>query len=119
MNTNNTNNRGFRDIGGDMMRSMRMSGPGGMGMNWGQGGITTSWMGGLNATGYFLEDNAMELAGNYLYNGTERQILNNSTKTTFQPDGSNLINVNSGSSYALSEGHRAGGEMDWKISDNN
>lgn len=118
MNTNNTNNRGFRDIGGDMMRSMRMSGPGGMGMNWGQGGITTSWMGGLNATGYFLEDNAMELAGNYLYNGTERQILNNSTKTTFQPDGSNLINVNSGSSYALSEGHRAGGEMDWKISDN-
>ncbi|MBO7278629.1 MAG: outer membrane beta-barrel protein [Bacteroidales bacterium] len=121
-NGNNTNNRGFRDIGGDMMRSMRASGPGGFGgggmMNFNNGGITTSWMGGLNATGYFLEDKAMEVAGNYLYNGTERDVEQKSTKTTFQPDGSNMMSVNEGQSYTLNEGHRAGGEIDWKINDN-
>ncbi len=121
-NGNNTNNRGFRDIGGDMMRSMRASGPGGFGgggmMNFNNGGITTSWMGGLNATGYFLEDKAMEVAGNYLYNGSEKQVRQKSNKTTFQPDGSTMTNVNEGESYSLNEGHRAGGEIDWKINEN-
>lgn len=128
LNGNNTNNRGFRDLGGEMMRAMRSSGPGmGMGMGGGMGGpmmgmggsgITTSWMGGLNATGYFLENKAMEVAGNYLYSGSENEVLQNSTKTTFQPDGSNLINTNDGKSFSMTEGHRAGGEIDWKISDN-
>ena len=37
----------------------------------GGNGITSSWMGGLNGA-FDLFDGDMELAGNYLYNGSDR-----------------------------------------------
>ena len=50
LNGNNTNNRGFNDLAGSMMRGMR-GGGGGMGRGqggWGRSnGISTSWMGGV------------------------------------------------------------------------
>lgn len=118
-NANNTNNRGFNDIAGNMMRTMRSSmGRSTMGWGGGRSGITTSWMGGINANGYALHDNSMELEGNYLYSGSENEVLEKSTKTAFQEDGSSLVTVNDGQSVSRSDGHRFGGEMDWKLGEN-
>ena len=46
-NANNTNNRGFNDLSGNMMGGM-MGGGGFMGGGWGGNGINTTWMGGVN-----------------------------------------------------------------------
>ena len=118
LNGNNTNNRGFNDIAGGMMQGMRSGGMG-MGMGgWGRGnGISTSWMGGLNGSWNLFDDN-MELAGNYLYNGSDRLVEEVSDKTTYMEDGSQLINHNEGSSRSFSQGHRFGIRLDHKFSEN-
>ena len=94
MNANNTNNRGFNDMAGSMMQGMR-GGGGGMGRGmggWGGGnGITTSWMGGLNGA-FTLFDDRMELGSNYLYNGSIRDVLEESSKITYLENGTRLIN---------------------------
>ena len=77
LNANNTNNRGFNDLSGNMMNSMGMGGGMGGGMmgmggggGWGRSnGITTSWMGGVNGN-FDLLDDKMDLGANYLYNGS-------------------------------------------------
>ena len=120
LNGNNTNNRGFNDMSGSMMNSM-MGGGGGMGR--GQGpigrggnGITTSWMGGVNGT-FDLFDKKMELGGNYLYNGSITDVLEDKYKETYLEDYT-LISNNSGSSRRFTDGHRFGIRLEHKFSDN-
>ncbi len=124
VNANNTNNRGFNDVAGSMMQSMR--GSRGMGQGTGgssNNGITTSWMGGLNGAWTLLDGN-MDLSGNYLYNGTKKDILERSSKTTYLDDGSRLIYDNDGDKNGYgynvtnSQGHRFGVRLDHKFSDN-
>ena len=123
LNGNNTNNRGFNDMAGSMMRGMR-GGPGGgrgmgMGMGgWGRGnGITTSWMGGLNGA-FTLVDGNMDLAGNYLYNGSVNDVIEDTRKITYLDDGSRLLNNQSGVGSTLTQGHRIGMRLEHKFSEN-
>ena len=117
LNANNTNNRGFNDMAGSMMQGMRGGGMGrGMG-GWGGGnGITTSWMGGLNGA-FNLFDDAMELGGNYLYNGSDRFVEEESSKITYLEDGSNLIYDNKGINTTSSQRQRFGVRLEHKFSE--
>lgn len=120
LNGNNTNNRGFNDLAGSMMRGMR-GGGGGMGRGqggWGQSnGISTSWMGGVNGS-WTLFDDKMDLGANYLYNDNENSVKEISKKTTFLDDGSSLIYNNDGYSNTNSNGHRFGARLEHKFSEN-
>ena len=120
LNANNTNNRGFNDMAGSMMQGMR-GGGGGMGRGmggWGRSnGITTSWMGGLNGA-FELLDGDMELAGNYLYNGSDNYVEETSTKTTYLEDGGRLVYDNNGYSTTRSQGHRFGVRLEHEFSEN-
>ncbi len=120
LNANNTNNRGFNDMAGSMMQGMR-GGGGGMGRGgggWGGGnGITTSWMGGLNGA-FTLFDGDMNLAGNYLYNGSDKFVEEESSKITYLEDGSRLLYDNKGNSTTTTQGHRFGMRLEHKFSKN-
>ena len=120
LNGNNTNNRGFNDVAGNMMRGMR-GGGGGMGRGnggWGRNnGITTSWMTGLNGA-FTLLDGDMDLSGNYLYNGTIKDVIEETSKTTYLDDGSRLINNESGTENTMTQGHRVGVRLEHKFSKN-
>ena len=117
LNANNTNNRGFRDLSGSMMSGIRGGGMGRGQGGWGsRNGITTSYMGGVNAGGNFF-DGRMELSGNYLYNNSTQEVLENSTKTTYLDD-SNLISSSDGNSLTNTGGHRFGFRLEHKFSDN-
>lgn len=119
-NGNNTNNRGFNDLAGSMMQGMR-GGGGGMGRGqggWGGGnGITTSWMTGANAASTFFDD-MMNLGGNYLYNYSNKDVMEHSTKTTYLDEERRLIYDNDGSSNTHSGGHRFGVRLEHKFSEN-
>lgn len=120
LNGNNTNNRGFNDLAGSMMGNMR-GGGGGMGRGqggWGRGnGITTSWMGGINGA-FTLLDGNMDLAGNYLYNGSDKYVTENSVLTNYLDDGSSLVTSNDGFSSTRTDGHRFGIRLEHKFSEN-
>ena len=119
LNGNNTNNRGFNDMAGSMMQGMRGGGGMGMGMGgWGRGnGITTSWMGGLNGA-FTLLDEKMDLAGNYLYNGSINDVMEESSKITYLEDGSRLLNDETGTGRTMTQGHRFGMRLEHKFSEN-
>ncbi len=118
LNGNNTNNRGFNDMAGSMMQGMRGGGMGrGMG-GWGRrNGITTSWMGGLNGA-FTLLDDKMDLAGNYLYNGSINDVIESSSKITYLDDNTRLLNDQSGTGRTMSQGHRFGVRLEHKFSEN-
>ena len=118
VNGNNTNNRGFNDIAGTMMQTMR--GARGMGRamgGWGRNGITTSWLAGANGA-FTLLDGNMDLNGNYMYGGSSRYIEEESSRTTYMDDGSLLIYDNDGYNISRSNGHRFGIRLDHKFSEN-
>ena len=119
LNGNNTNNRGFNDMAGSMMQGMRGGGGMGMGMGgWGRGnGITTSWMGGLNGA-FTLLDDKMDLAGNYLYNGSINDVMEESSKITYLEDGSRLLNDEVGTGRTMTQGHRFGMRLEHEFSEN-
>ena len=119
LNGNNTNNRGFNDMAGSMMQGMRGGGGMGMGMGgWGRGnGITTSWMGGLNGA-FTLLDEKMDLAGNYLYNGSINDVMEESSKITYLEDGSRLLNDEVGTGRTMTQGHRFGMRLEHEFSEN-
>lgn len=119
LNANNTNNRGFNDLSGSMMGNMRQGrgmgrGQGGWG---GQNGITTSYMGGLNGAWTLLGDR-MDLSGNYLFNFTEKDILERSTKTVFEDGGNFYKYKTKGNNNTISNGHRFGIRLEHKFSEN-
>ena len=118
-NANNTNNRGFRDVAGSMMSTMRGGGGMGMGMGGfgGGNGIANSWMGGLNGA-FTLFDGDMELSGNYLYNGSDRFVEEESSKITYLEDGSRLLNDQKGTSRTFTQGHRFGVRLEHDFSEN-
>jgi len=119
LNANNTNNRGFNDVAGSMMQGMRGGGGMGMGMGgWGRGnGIATSWMGGLNGA-FDLFDGDMELAGNYLHNGTIRNVIEETSRIESVNDNTRLFYDNDGRSTTRSLGHRFGVRLEHKFSEN-
>ena len=112
-NANNTNNRGFNDLSGNMMGNM-MGGGGGFG---GGSGINTTWMGGVNGN-FDLFDDKMELGANYLYNGSIRDALQSSYKETYRDDGSTIIANTESSNHRFTDGHRFGMRLEHKFSDN-
>ena len=118
LNGNNTNNRGFNDVAGNMMRGMRNGGMGrGVG-GWGGGnGITTSWMGGLNGAFNLFED-AMELSGNYLYNGSDSYVTEESSRITYKDGGVRQLSDESGYNKSFSQGHRFGVRLEHEFSEN-
>ena len=111
-NANNTNNRGFNDLSGNMMGNM-MGGGGGFGNG---NGINTTWMGGVNAN-FDLLDDKMELGANYLYNGSIRDALQTSYKETYRDDGSTLISNTESSNHRFTDGHRFGMRLEHKFSE--
>lgn len=117
LNGNNTNNRGFNDVAGGMMQGMR--GGRGMGGRGGGGntGISTTWMGGLNGA-FTLCDGNMDLGANYLYNGSNKDIEEASSKITYLDDDTRLLYDSKGISNTMSQGHRAGVSLDHKFSEN-
>ena len=118
LNGNNTNNRGFNDVAGSMMQNMRGARGMGRGMGgWGRNGISTTWMGGLNGA-FTLCDGDMDLAGNYLYNGSDRFVEEESSKITYMNDGSRLLNDQKGTNNTFSQGHRFGVRLEHKFSEN-
>lgn len=118
MNANNTNNRGFNDVAGSMMGSMRGGGMGrGMGGFGGGNGISNTWMGGLNGA-FTLFDGDMELSSNYLYNGSNKFVEEQSSKITYLEDQTRLINDQKGTSNTHTEGHRFGVRLEHKFSEN-
>ncbi len=119
LNGNNTNNRGFNDMAGSMMQGMRGGGGMGRGMGgWGgRNGITTSWMGGLNGA-FTLCDGDMDLAGNYLYNGSINEVMEESSKITYLDDGSRLLNNQNGNDRTMTQGHRFGIRLEHEFSEN-
>lgn len=119
LNGNNTNNRGFNDVAGSMMQNMRGNRGMGRGMGgWrGNNGISTSWMGGLNGA-FTLLDGDMNLSGNYLYNGTDKYVEEETAKITYMDDGSRLLNNETGTNSTFSQGHRFGVRLEHKFSDN-
>ena len=115
-NANNTNNRGFNDLSGNMMGGM-MGGGGFMGGGWGGNGINTTWMGGVNGN-FDLFDDKMKLGANYLYNGSIRDVLQHTYKETYRTDGSTLVSDTDGASHRFSDGHRFGMRLEHKFSEN-
>lgn len=128
INGNNTNGRGSNDISGGMMSGM-MGGMGGGGMRGmggggfgGGSGITSSWMAGLNGA-WNLFDDKMNAGGNYVYNQSQRDVLQRSTQydRSFQ-NGDYLVTRNGvddpGISGTTSHGHRFGMRMEHKFSEN-
>ncbi len=116
-NANNTNNRGFQDMSGEMMGALRSSGMRGMGGGWGgNNGITTSWMGGINANGYLFNGD-MEIGGNYLYNGNEKVLEEKTNKMTMLDNNETITTAEQASSRSRTEGHRVGVRADWDITD--
>jgi len=118
LNANNTNNRGFNDIAGNMMNSMGGGGRGRNGGGWGRtNGILESWMGGVNGN-WDLFDKKMELGSNYLYNGTNTDVEESTYKETYLEDGSTLISNDEGFSNRKTGGHRLGIRLEHKFSEN-
>ena len=119
LNANNTNNRAFRDLSGSMMGGMR-GGGGGMGRGqggWGNSnGITTSYMGGVNAAADLFDDK-MNIGGNYLYNATRTDVLENSRRTTYLDDYNRIYDTD-GSSNTNTYGNRMGMRLEHKFSEN-
>ncbi len=93
-NGNNTNNRAFSDMAGGMMSSMRgsMGGSGGIRVggqtvNFGGSGITTSWMGGVNANTE-LKGGKIKIGGNYFYGSTDNVASGSRERQNFLQDSS-------------------------------
>ncbi len=114
---NNTNNRSFTDLAGGFMSGMRGGSGGGGGSMGGSSGITDSYMVGLNANTTTSNDK-LELSGNYMFTGTEKEIEQKTNKETFLNDNSSLFNNEDGYDITETYGHRFGGEIDYKISEN-
>lgn len=119
LNANNTNNRGFNDVAGSMMQGMRGARGMGRGMGgWGRNnGISNTWMGGVNGA-FTLLDGDMDLAGNYLYSGSDKFVEEESSKITYLDDGSRLLYDQKGTSSTFTQGHRFGVRLEHEFSKN-
>ncbi len=134
---NNTNNRGFTDIAGSMMQSGRGSGRGGGGMvqgggpgggsrggfnlnvggvsmNIGGNGITTSWLGGLN--GNIQVNKKLKIGGNYFYSGADNLLEKETARENiFVNNDDNFFYNQQARSQSKTEGHRAALEFEYTL----
>lgn len=60
----------------------------------------------------------MDLAGNYLYNGSINDVMEESSKITYLEDGSRLLNDETGTGRTMTQGHRFGMRLEHKFSEN-
>jgi len=89
---------------------------GGRGM-WGNNkGVTTSWMGGLNANTEVL-DGDMKLSGNALYSGSEQEVKEVKDRTTMRANEENMYTHEESYDKTRTDGFRFGGEIDYDISE--
>ena len=124
---NGAGGMGFTNMGGNMMGQMMGGGRGmgggmmgggmmGGGMGGFGGGITTSWMGGVNAAADLLDDK-MEFSGNYMYSGSITESGQKSYEEDYY-DGWTQIQETNSTSNQRNNGHRVGVRLDHKFSDN-
>ena len=114
---NGAGGMGFTNMGGNMMGQMMGGGRGMMGgMGGFGGGITTSWMGGVNAAADLLDDK-MEFSGNYMYSGSNTESMSDSYQENYYADWTQ-IQETTNTSYQRNNGHRVGVRLDHKFSDN-
>ncbi|MBR2226486.1 MAG: TonB-dependent receptor, partial [Bacteroidales bacterium] len=121
---NGAGGMGFTNMGGNMMGQMMGGGRGmGGGMMGGMGGfggfgggITTSWMGGVNAAADLLDDK-MQLSGNYMLSGSNTESLNESYQENYY-DGWTQIQETTNTSNQRNNSHMVGVRLDHKFSDN-
>ena len=116
---NGAGGMGFTNMGGNMMGQMMGGGRGGFGGGmggFGGGGITTSWMGGVNAAADLLDDK-MELSGNYMYSGSITESLQDSYTENYYEDFTQIQKTENASNQR-NNGHRVGVRLDHKFSDN-
>lgn len=120
-NINNTNNRGFMDVAASMMGTLRQGGRGGRGGGGGmfpsRSGITTSRLGGVNATRDYL-NGKLKLTGSYMYSSSDKDVREKTDKETFLKSGGSMFNLEDAKDNTFAQGHRANGELEWTISDN-
>lgn len=122
-NGNNTNNRAFSDMAGSSMMSIRGSMGSGRGgirvggqtLSFGGSGITTSWMGGVNANTE-LNDGKIKIGGNYFYGSTDNVAKGIRERETFLQD-SSFFNRDASLSQNISDNHRVALEFEWDISE--
>ena len=116
LNGNNTNNRGFQDMAGGMLRSGGgMGGSMGGGMFGGNNGINTTWMGGVNFNTYLEGSKDKEIGGNYMYNGSSNTGLSETSTTRFLNNETTQYSRSTSESYSLTQGHRVGLELDYAV----
>ena len=82
----------------------------------GNNGISTTWMGGVNGA-FTLFDGDMDLSGNYVYNGSDKNVIEETAKTTYLQN-EKLFNNTSGADNTFSQGHRFGVRLEHKFSEN-
>lgn len=122
LNANNANMSGATNRSGNMMGAMMGGGMGmmmGGGMGGGMmggGGVTTSYMAGLNAAAD-LFDERMELGGNYMFNNSNNYLKQSSHNINYLPK-QDLIKDSQGANTNLSGGHRFGIRLDHEFSEN-
>ena len=114
-NANNANVQGATNFSGGMMGNMMGGMMGGNMM--GGGGISTNYMGGLNAASNFFDDR-MELGGNYSYNNSHSLSESNTRTESFETSmGYNLENRYA-NGVNNSYGHNIGLRLEHKFSEN-
>ncbi len=122
VNGNNTNNRGFFDMSGDMMRSMRssMRASGGVRiggglMNMGSNGLTTSWLAGTNLNTE-SKSGKLKVGGSYMFTNNENNTDTKSSRQTFIEDSSFFYNQQNWS-RSVSNGHRSALQLEYAFND--
>ena len=115
-NGNNANNMGFGAMGG-MGGGMGRGGGGRGGMGgMGAGGIRTSFMGGVNASHTWGDDN--ELAGNYRFSGNNNYVDNKSHKQTNLMTGTTILSDEQEINKTTQYSHGGSVRLEWDITDN-
>ncbi len=111
----NASNSGMGGMGG-RGGGFGGGGFGGPGGGMGGGGLTTSYMAGLNGA-FDLLDNKMELSSNYNYNGSNSLTGSMSTSYVTQTDGSQVTNWTNSLGTSNNGGHNIGVRLTHKFSD--
>jgi hypothetical protein len=124
---NNTNNQGFNDVAGSMMQQGRGGGGmrgggaqqggtninvGGTRMSIGGNGLSTSWLGGVNAHDEF---GGLKIGGNYFYNGIETNLNTESYRQNLLSNDSVSYYNQSQQSTTRTQGHRGAVELEWTL----
>ena len=116
LNANNANVQGSTNFSGGMMGGM-MGGGGGRGGGFGgSGGITSSYMAGLNAATEAF-DGKMQVGGNYNFNHNDNDLLQETSTINYLTGMNQMVSGNSANT-THSNGHNFGLRLEHKFSEN-